>query len=280
MLKARLAPSSVSDARSGVGVAAQPEPRGSRVRGEAERAALKPAAHQPLDRPSRGLRGARGAGQSVLKMLTGIAPILPSSRAFMAPAMSVTSPSADTSAPPARTWNWLSTTRPRSGEAKPARRPVVDLQPLQERRLGAEPAACRLELEGPAGPVGALLRVDDAAGELHAAVAPHEHRGGDVEPARGPAVGQREMAAVDAQRRRRQPWQQHLPGRGVDADGAAQDLAGVGEVEAGIAPHRHVEAFQARQRRQRPRHAARHEALDGDGELQGRRGSRARGCGS
>ena len=63
--------------------------------------------------------GASGAGHSVLKMLAGIGPILPSRWACMTPAMSVTSPSAETSAPPARSLNWLSTTRPRSGEKNP-----------------------------------------------------------------------------------------------------------------------------------------------------------------
>ena len=188
----------------------------------------------------------------------------------MAPAMSVTSPSAETSAPPARSWNWLSTTRPRSGETNPRADQSSIASRCKMRRLGAEPAAGRLELESPAGPVGALLRVDDAAGELHAAVAPHQHRGGDVEPARGAAVGQRRddrrrcLSGVAVSQ-----GSKHLPGRGVDADGAAQDLAGVGKVETGIAPHRHVEAFQARQRRQRARQAARHEALHGYGELQG-----------
>ena len=74
--------------------------------------------------------------------------------------------------------------------------------------------------------------------------------------------------AVDAQRRRRQPRQQHLAGRGVDADRAAQDLAGVGQLELRLAPHRHVEAFEPGELRQRARQPARHQPLHGDRELQ------------
>ena len=238
------------------------------IRGQPERAALQPAAHQPLDDPVAGARRQRRRPKRLEdadrhRPDLAVEPRLHGARHVRHVAFGRNLGAAGAQLELAE----HDAAALRRG--KPARRPVVDRQPLQMRRLGAEPAARRLELEGPAGPVGALLRVDDAAGELHAAVAPHQHRGRDLEPARGAAVGQRQMAAVDLERRGRQPGQQYLPGRGVDADGAAQDLAGVGKVETGVAPHRHVEAFQARQRRQRARQAARHEALDGDGELQG-----------
>ena len=164
---------------------------------------------------------------------------------------------------------------------EPARRPVVD-RPAAAGCGGSAPIQPPADLRSKAqpGPSGALRGVHDAAGELHAAVAPHQHRGRDLEPARGAVVGQRQMAAVDAQRRRRQPRQQHLSRRRVDADGAAQDLAGAGQVELGLAPHRHVEAFQARQLRQRARQPARHQALHGNRELQGLGVLAARRCGS
>ena len=74
----------------------------------------------------------------------------------MAPAMSVTSPSAETSAPPARSLNWLSTTRPRSGEKKPRADQSSMVRRWQQRRLGPDPASGRFEVEGPARAVGAL----------------------------------------------------------------------------------------------------------------------------
>ena len=76
------------------------------------------------------------------------------------------------------------------------------------------------------------------------------------------------MAAIELQRCRRKPGQDHLTRRHVDADGAAQDLACARQVELGVAPHRDVEALEARQLRQRARQPARDEPLHGDGELQ------------
>ena len=76
------------------------------------------------------------------------------------------------------------------------------------------------------------------------------------------------MPAIDAQRRRRQPRQRYPSRRGVDVDGAAQDLAGVGKIELGLGPHRHVEAFEAGELGQGACKSARHQALHGHGELQ------------
>ena len=263
---AMLAPSSVSEPCSGpVLPPSRPRCRSPRRAGTCRPGSSR--ARAACTTQSR-VCGASGAGHSVLKMLAGIGPILPSRWAFMTPAMSVTSPSAETSAPPARSLNWLSTTRPRSGEKNPradqssrSRRGSsggsAPIQPPADLRSKDQP--------GPSGP----MRVHDVAGELHAAVAPDEHRGRDLEAARGAVVGQREMPAVDAQRRRRQPRQQHLARRRVDADRAAQDLAGAGQIELRIAPHRHIEALQRRQLRQRARQPARDQPLHGNGELQG-----------
>jgi hypothetical protein len=66
--------------------------------------------------------GASTFGQSDLNVSPDMGPSLPSKRVCMAPAMSETSPWADTSPPPARSANWLSTMRARSGEKEPRAR--------------------------------------------------------------------------------------------------------------------------------------------------------------
>ena len=49
---------------------------------------------------------------------------------------------------------------------------LVDRQLLQVGRLGSEPALGRLHVEMPSRPVRPLCSVDNAAGELQAAVTP------------------------------------------------------------------------------------------------------------
>ena len=201
-------------------------------------------------------------------MLAGIGPILPSRRACIAPAMSATSPSAEISAPPAFSRNSESTARPRSGATNP--RAVQSSIVSCWMCGGSAPIHPPADLKSKAqrGALGALGSVRHRAGELHAAVAPHQHRGRNRQPARGLVVGEREMPAIDAQRRRRQPRQRYPSRRGVDVDGAAQDLAGVGNIELGFGPHRHVEAFEAGELGQGARKSARHQALHGHRELQ------------
>ena len=119
-LKARSEPSSASDTRCELlglqSVPAMPPPEATRN---------VPPCRLPRTRccptHSRDL-GASTLGQSDLNVSADMVPILPSKRVCMAPAMSETSPWADTSAPPARSANWLSTMRARSGEKEPRAR--------------------------------------------------------------------------------------------------------------------------------------------------------------
>jgi hypothetical protein len=86
--------------------------------------------------------------------------------------------------------------------------------------------------------------MEDAAGELHAAVTPHEHRRRDLETASRAAVGQGNVAAIDVHRRRRQPWQQHLARCCIYVDRAAENLPRARQFELGVAPHRQIEALE------------------------------------
>ena len=264
---ARLAPSSVSEPCSGPVLAAQPLPPGA---AEASRKAPPWIHPRTTCRTTQSrARGASGAGHSVLKVLAGIGPILPSRLACMTPAMSVdVALGGDLRAAGAQL-ELAEHDTATLGREHPARRPVVEVEARQQRRLGPDPTSGRVDSRRPSrglpGPRACTMLPVNCT-----RLSPHDQRRGrDVEAARGAVVGKRQMAAVDAQRRRRQPRQQHLAGCRVDVDGAAQDLAGAGQVELRIAPHRHVEALQRRQLRQGARQPARHQPLHGDRELQG-----------
>src|SRR5262245_4539496 len=77
------------------------------------------------------------------------------------------------------------------------------------------------------------------------------------------------MAAVDRERRLRQPRQGDAARRGIDADLAAKDIAVARQLKLRLTPYRQVEAFERCQVGERARQAARHQILHRQGELQG-----------
>ena len=123
----------------------------------------------------------------------------------------------------------------RRGE--PARRPVVDRQPWQERRLGPDPAAGRLECRkfqpGPSGAcwVWAMLPVNCMR------LSPHTSTEGVSRTGAPPGC----RTARDDRHRCATAWPsataEHLPGRGVDADGGRSRISPVLERSRRASPH-------------------------------------------
>src|SRR5262249_60554269 len=120
------------------------------ARCQAERTALDPTAHEPIDHPIPRLGRKRSRPQGLEYARRH--------GANLAVEMSLHAPR---HVPDIALGGHLRATGPQSEliEYDPptlrregaARGPIVELEPLQQRRLGADPAAGRLELEGPAG---------------------------------------------------------------------------------------------------------------------------------